>query len=109
MARREMDEFAAKGAARVYLAGSLREARRVEALLDAEQVDYAQALEKFVWPGIFTNMDLDGVAFYVSASAADSTRTKLHKAGLKKGVVREDDAGGQDDGSGQSAPPRPAR
>ena len=77
--------------ARIYMAGRLREARRVEALLDEAGVDYFVEVEKFRKPllGVIPR-EYDGAAFYVVASLADSSRAVLARAGLRSGLVEDE-------------------
>jgi hypothetical protein len=87
MARIEREELADRDASRVFIAGSLDEARRVEELLTAAGVDYVVQIEPFVG-GLFSRTR-NGAAFYVGSRQADYCRSTISAAGLSRGVVED--------------------
>lgn len=92
MALVDPETFGDAECARVYIAGRLREARRVERALTEAGVDYFVDIEKFRKPllGVIPR-EYDGAAFYVEASQADSIRELLARAGLRSGIVEDPD------------------
>ena len=84
----DAETFADKEIARVYIAGRLSEAKRVESALSEKGIDYAVDVEPFVTHvlGIFRN-EYDGVAFYVLSSQAAFARQTLVDAKLRAGLV----------------------
>jgi hypothetical protein len=88
MGRIETDDL--RDAEQVYLAASLVEARRVEALLIGRGVDYATAVEALGRTTLFGSIR-HAAAFYVSASQADYCRQALGQAGLTDGLVQRGD------------------
>jgi hypothetical protein len=88
MARVAPEDFADKEVARVYLAGELAEARRVEEILTANGVDYAVEIEPYVRMSIFSS-EYAGAAFYVLAGQADFCKRTLFEAGLRAGIEDE--------------------
>jgi hypothetical protein len=73
----------------IYLASSLRIARRVEALLDAHGVDYVVQVEELGRTTLFGTMR-HAAGFYVSAGQAPHCRALLADAGLVDGIVEEE-------------------
>ena len=71
---------------RIFVAGSLRVARRVEEWLTMAGVDYAVQVEPFGRTLIFGTIR-NGAAFYVTSSQAKYCREQLAIAGLKDEVV----------------------
>jgi hypothetical protein len=84
----DAETFADKDIARIYIAGRLSEAKRVESALSEKGIDYAVDIEPFVTRvlGIFRN-EYDGVAFYVLSSQAACARKALADAKLRAGLV----------------------
>ena len=70
----------------VYLAASLGEARKVEALLTSRDVMYATQVEVLGRSTLFGSLR-HGAAFYVSAGHAESCRGALAQAGFERGIV----------------------
>lgn len=91
MALRNPDEFAGKDVAMVYIAGRLREAQRVEQILNEHHVDYMVDREPFEVKlfGILPTR-YDGVAFYVLVGQAEFCRRVLRDADLLVGLVEEE-------------------
>ena len=88
MARVTLDDFAEKEVARIYLAGELAEAKRVEKVLSANDIDYAVEVEPYVRMSIFSS-EYAGAAFYVLSGQADFCKQALFEAGLKVGIQDE--------------------
>lgn len=74
----------------VYLAPSLREARRVEELLTGHGVNYAVQVEEMGRTTLFGSTR-HGAGFYVAPAQAESCRSLLIGAGLTR-VVADDPA-----------------
>ncbi len=87
MARLELEDFLDREVRRVYLAGRLSEAKRVERTLTGNGIDYAVDIEPVLTLlfGIFPS-ESAGVAFYVLSGQASSARSALLAAGLKAGI-----------------------
>jgi hypothetical protein len=85
MGRVDADELA--DGERVFIAGTLREALRVEELLTAEGVDYAVEIEPYGTSLLFSQRN--GAAFYVPADRAGHCRMRLTAEGLGRGVVED--------------------
>ena len=77
----------------VYLAATLREARRIEALLTARGVDYATQVEVLGRSTLFGSLR-HGVGFYVTATQAGYCRDALAQAGFSRGIVHDADDSG---------------
>jgi hypothetical protein len=73
----------------IYLASSLRIARKVEALLDALGVDYVVQVEELGRTTLFGTMR-HAAGFYVPAGQASHCRILLADAGLADGIVEEE-------------------
>ena len=84
MARIEAD--ALENPEPIYLASSLRGARRVEALLTSRGIDYVVQVESLGRTALFGTMR-QGAGFYVSSAAAAGCRVLLAAAGLSHGIV----------------------
>lgn len=70
----------------IYLASSLRAARKVEAVLDARGVHYVVQVEELGRSTLFGTMR-HAAAFYVSTAQAPYCREALAEAGLTHGIV----------------------
>ena len=92
MSRRDPDDFADAECARVYLAGGLRESRRVERTLDDRGIDYFVAVEVYrkMLLGVIPR-EYHGAAFYVRAADLMVSRRALEEARLVTGIVDEND------------------
>ncbi len=88
MARVALDNFADKEVARIYLAGELAEARRVEEILSGYGINYAVEVEPYVRLSFFPS-EYAGAAFYVLSGQADFCKRALFEAGLKAGIEDE--------------------
>ena len=85
MARVSFDELVEKETTRIYLAGELAEAKRVEEILNANGINYAVEVEPYVRFSIFSS-EYAGAAFYVLSGQAEFCRRTLFEAGLKIGI-----------------------
>jgi hypothetical protein len=89
MARIAFEDFG-KGTevVRIYLARELKEAKRVEAVLTEQGIEYAVEVEpyKTVMSSIFSS-EYKGAAFYVLANQEDFCRRVLCDAGLTVGIA----------------------
>ena len=92
MARVESDALSHRELSRVFIAGTLNEARQVEELLTMNGVDYVVQVEPFRASVFFGPRN--GAAFYVSAEQADYCRLHLTAKGFGRGVLEEDDLSG---------------
>ncbi len=81
--------------ARIFIAWTLRDAQRAEALLTAAGVDYVVRVEP-IGRTLF-RLKRNGAVFYVVAEQADFCAEQLQAAGLSAGVVPADS--GDDDRS----------
>jgi len=92
MALVDPDQFTGEACSRIYIAGRLREAQHVERVLSAGGIDYFVEIEKFRKPllGVIPR-EYDGVAFYVAAAHGDTGRHLLVAAGLRAGLVEDED------------------
>lgn len=73
---------------RIYMAGKIREAKNVEALLDRRGIDYAVEMEEFKFFSFFGWTHL-GAAFYVLSAQAPFCRGLLKEQGLVRGILEE--------------------
>jgi hypothetical protein len=91
MALVDPENFADKEIARVYIAGRLSEAKRVEQTLSENGVDYTVDAEPFEVRilGILPTQ-YEGLAFYVLSGQADLCRELLRQAQLITGLVEEE-------------------
>jgi hypothetical protein len=76
----------------VYIAGRLKEGKRVEQVLSDDGIDYAVDIEPFRTTvlGILP-VEYEGVGFYVAAHQADRCRAVLGAAGLVQGLVEKEE------------------
>ena len=90
MAWVEPEDLADKELARIYIAGRLAEAKRVEKTLSDHGIDYSIEIEQFETYvlGLFPSRH-SGVAFYVVSSQAEFCRRALLDQGLRIGIVDE--------------------
>ena len=73
---------------RVYLAGSLSEAQRVEKVLDALGLEYLAEPEQYAAPYALGARTRSGVGFWVVEAALDPAADALERAGLVSGLVK---------------------
>ena len=92
MPHRDPDDFADEECARVYMAGGLRESRRVERALDDRGIDYFVEVEVYhkMLLGVIPR-EYHGAAFYVRAGDAEVSRHALKAARLVTGMLDEDE------------------
>jgi hypothetical protein len=92
MARVEPGALSEKGVELVFIAGSVPEAERVEALLGENGIDFAVELQQFIRPGLFSSFDeLTGAGFSVISGQAAFCRSLLRERGLTQGIVSPDE------------------
>lgn len=91
MARVPFETFTDRPVERVYIAGALAEALRVEALLTARAIDYAVELERYRSGSILVELLAGdypkGAVFYVLAGQAAFCRTLLLEGGFDRGII----------------------
>ena len=73
--------------ARIYLAATVSEARRVEAVLDQLDVEYSVRVEPC--GRTLFGSTRQGAAFFVDAAQTDLCDEALERAGLGAGIVRD--------------------
>ena len=88
--------------ARIYLAATVSEARRVEAVLDKLDVDYSVRVEPC--GRTLFGSTRQGAAFFVDAAQADGCDEALERAGLGAGIVRDRQAPSSVRGPGTRSP-----
>jgi hypothetical protein len=74
---------------RIFIAKTIRQARKAEELLTATGVDYVVQVEPYGRSLVFGTIR-HGAAFYVAAAQAAHCRERLIGAGLGNGVVESD-------------------
>jgi hypothetical protein len=74
---------------RVFIARTLRQAKRVEALLTESGVHYAVAVEPYGRSFLFGTIR-HGAAFYVAGAQARHCRELLIGTGFEKGVIERE-------------------
>ena len=84
MPRLELEEL--PDPEQIFIAGSLRLARRAEEWLTTAGIDYVVKVEPFGRSLLFGSERM-GAVFYVTATQADHCRQQLTAAGLGDGVV----------------------
>ena len=90
MAKIDFDDFGEKEVSRIYLAGQLGEAKRVEKILSANGINYAVEVEPYVTTfAIFSFGEYRGASFYVLSGQAEFCRRILSEAGLKSGILED--------------------
>ena len=84
------EAFADQALARIYIAGRLSEAKRVESALSERGIDYTVEIERFRTHllGIIPT-EYEGVAFYVPSAQAELCRRILDEADLHTGLVED--------------------
>jgi hypothetical protein len=103
MALVDAEQWPGDASEAVYVAGRLREARRVEAVLTEAGVDYYVAPERFerMLFGVLRR-EYDGIAFHVLRASAGACVTRLRAAGLTAGLIEA-----RDDGEAAGSPGAP--
>src|SRR5436190_24162708 len=81
------DALGERPVARIFLAASVSEAKRVEGVLDQLAVDYFVRVEPC--GRTLFGSTRQGAAFFVDAAQADSCDQALERAGLGAGIVRD--------------------
>ena len=95
MARIDFDNFLDAELSRVYIAGELAEATRVEDTLTRHDIDYAVEVEPYQKSALrvltlFSSGVYAGAAFFVLSRQARFARHVLRAAGLKGGIQDDD-------------------
>jgi len=90
MAKVSFDSFSEHDIERVFIAGNLSEAQRIEKLLTDEGIDYAVEVEKFMQTRIFFTSEHLGATFYVHTGQAPFCRKLLLTHGFSNGILQED-------------------
>ncbi len=89
MARVAFDDFGDKEVARIYLAGELAEAKRVEEVSE-NGIEYAVEVEPYTSLSFFSfSSEYKAAAFYVVLGQAGFCKQVLLDAGLKVGIQEE--------------------
>jgi hypothetical protein len=88
MSRLDSNAFGDKSQVLVFIAGNIREAERVEAVLTAAEIDYCLEGEEFT-QGLLSSTRT-GLGFYVNAGQASLARSELARAELHSGIVETD-------------------
>ena len=96
MARLDFDKFLDKEVSRIYIAGELAEAKRVEDILTRCGIDYAVDVEPYQKSALrvltlFSSGVYAAAAFFVLSGQAAFAREALLAAGLTGGI-QDDDA-----------------
>ena len=90
------DAFRERPIVRIFLAATVGEARRVEAVLDQRDVDYFVRVEAF--GRTLFGSERHGATFFVEAGRADDCEAALVEAGLGFGVLRDLPGGDRSEG-----------
>ena len=91
MARLDFETFGDNEVSRIYIAGGVAEANRVEDVLVRHGIDYAVEVEPYrkstlTVLTLFSSGVYPGVAFFVLSGQAAFARVALRDAGLKAGI-----------------------
>ena len=89
MTRVDPDALSHRELSRVFIAGTLREAKQVEELLTVSGVDYVVQVEPYRASLFFGPRN--GAAFYVSVEQAEYCRFHLNARGFGRGVLEDND------------------
>lgn len=81
------ESFGGRRLARIFLAPTVSEARRVEAVLDQHGIEYTVRVEPC--GRTLFGSTRQGAAFFVDETLADSCDAALVQAGLEAGVIRD--------------------
>lgn len=96
MGRVEDDVIPEEAGTLVFIAATVREARRAEDLLTTRGIDYRLSFEAYLRAGFFSFLggasEQTGVGFTVADADAAPTRLLLREHGLKTGVVEDEPA-----------------
>ncbi len=86
----DFEEYGAE-VARVYLAATMDESRRVEEALDRIEICYAVEIEPFATVNVFgAGSTTSGAAFYVLETDAPAAAATLRACGLARGLLDEE-------------------
>ena len=89
MPRIDDDEWPDESVSRVYLAGKLAEAQKVEQALDSIGVQYSVRPEKYRTALSILFGPYDGIAFYVHGDESERSIAELERAGLVSGLTKD--------------------
>lgn len=90
MAMKDLESFSGKEIARVYIAGTVAEAKAIETLLNDKGVDYFIELEEFTRSGFnLMGSTYVGATFYVLSDQAQFCRTFLKEQGFGPGIPED--------------------
>lgn len=85
-----LDDFGEKEVSRIYLAGRLAEAKRVEKVLSGHGINNAVEVEPYITTFPFSGLrEYGGAAFYVPSGQAEFCWRVLSETGLKSGILDE--------------------
>ncbi|MDP3259035.1 MAG: hypothetical protein Q8M34_00420 [Thermodesulfovibrionales bacterium] len=90
MPRKLPEEFEGKDLVPLCIASNLNEAKRVEAVLDTDHIDYTFEITPITKQSIFSILFggvKNGVMFLVQSHQSDFCRELLAKEGLEKNIV----------------------
>lgn len=90
MPRIDDDEWPDKSVSRVYLAGKLAEAQKVERALDLNGIQYSVRPEQYRTALSILFGPYDGIAFYVHNTESERCIEELRKAKLLSGLAKEE-------------------
>jgi hypothetical protein len=90
MPRVDFENLSEKETARIYIAGTVAEAKEIETLLSGRGIDYSIELEEFIRP-VFNLMGSTyvGATFYVRSGQAEFCRTLLKEKGFAPGILED--------------------
>lgn len=90
MPRIDDDEWPDESVSRVYLAGKLSEAQKVEQVLDLTDIQYSVRPEEYRTALSILFGPYDGIAFYVHNSESKRSIEELRKAKLLSGLTKDE-------------------
>ena len=90
MPRVAFENLSQKETARIYIAGTVAEAKAIETLLNDKGVDYFIELEEFTRSGLnLMGSRYVGATFYVLSDQAQFCRTLLKEQGFGPGLTED--------------------
>jgi len=90
MSRFTLEEFSGKEVSRIYIAGKLSEAKKVEEVFDRMGVDYAVAIEPYKKLNFFFfPTEYNGAFFYVLSGQMEYCKNLLVGERLTVGLVND--------------------
>lgn len=92
MARFTQEDFSGKDVSRLYVAAKLKEAKRVEDVLNKSGIDYMVEVEPFQKVSfLLFAAEYQGAVFYVLSGQLDFCKDLLLREGLSEGLVGDSD------------------